>query len=89
MHPNSVSMSTRFAGLVLLACLGPWAVASAAQPFPKGDAAKGQVLHQQKCASCHNSMMPDGKGNRVRQGKTEEGKPGNANQTQANQTKEP
>ncbi|MDA0750840.1 MAG: efflux RND transporter periplasmic adaptor subunit [Verrucomicrobia bacterium] len=34
-------------------------------------------------------MMPDGKGNRVRQGKTEEGKPGNASQTQANQTKEP
>lgn len=34
-------------------------------------------------------MMPDGKGNRVRQGKTEEGKPDNASQTQANQTKEP
>jgi multidrug efflux system membrane fusion protein len=34
-------------------------------------------------------MMPDGKGNRVRQGKTEEGKLGNASQTQANQTKEP
>ena len=61
-HPNSVSMSTRLAGLVLLACLGPWAAASAAQLFPKGDPAKGQALHQQKCASCHNSMMPDGKG---------------------------
>jgi mono/diheme cytochrome c family protein len=30
--------------------------------FPKGDAAKGQLLHQKNCASCHNSMMPDGKG---------------------------
>ena len=30
--------------------------------FPKGDAAKGQLLHKKNCASCHNSMMPDGKG---------------------------
>lgn len=36
--------------------------AHAAPFFPKGDAAKGQVMHQKNCASCHNSMMPDGKG---------------------------
>lgn len=33
--------------------------------------------------------MPDGKGNRVRQGKQGGGKPGNGNQTQVNQSKEP
>jgi mono/diheme cytochrome c family protein len=66
MHPNTVSMPTpaaRLVALVLLAlAVGPWASASAAPLFPKGDTAKGQALHQQKCASCHNSMMPDGKG---------------------------
>lgn len=30
--------------------------------FPKGDPAKGAALHKSKCVSCHNSMMPTGKG---------------------------
>jgi len=35
---------------------------ASAQPFPSGVVAKGQGLHAAKCVSCHNSMMPDGKG---------------------------
>ena len=30
--------------------------------FAKGNAAIGAKLHAKTCASCHNSMMPDGKG---------------------------
>lgn len=33
-----------------------------AQPFPKGVPATGQALHAAKCAACHNSMMPNGRG---------------------------
>ena len=46
-----------------LACvLGLFSSAAVAQPFSKGVVAKGQALHAAKCVSCHNSMMPDGKG---------------------------
>ena len=46
-----------------LACvLGLFSSVAVAQPFPKGVVAKGQALHAAKCVSCHNSMMPDGKG---------------------------
>lgn len=30
--------------------------------FAKGNAEIGAKLHAKTCASCHNSMMPDGKG---------------------------
>ena len=30
--------------------------------FAKGNAELGAKLHAKTCASCHNSMMPDGKG---------------------------
>lgn len=33
-----------------------------AAPFAKGNLAAGKALHDKSCASCHNSMMPDGKG---------------------------
>lgn len=42
--------------------VGLMAEAVQAAPFAKGNLATGKALHDKSCASCHNSMMPDGKG---------------------------
>lgn len=42
--------------------MGLMAEAAQAAPFAKGNLATGKALHDKSCASCHNSMMPDGKG---------------------------
>ncbi len=59
-NPNELK-----AGLLICMLAGLLAVsgvAVAAPLFPKGDPAKGAALHKSKCVSCHNSMMPNGKG---------------------------
>ncbi len=38
---------------------------AAANPFPKGDAAKGKQLHDPRCVTCHNSMFPDKNGTQL------------------------
>jgi mono/diheme cytochrome c family protein len=49
-----------FIGAVIL--MGFAAQSAQAAPFAKGNLATGKALHDKSCASCHNSMMPDGKG---------------------------
>jgi len=36
--------------------------AALANPFLSGNLQQGRSLHEAKCASCHNSMMPGNKG---------------------------
>ncbi|MFM1859035.1 MAG: hypothetical protein RL133_535 [Pseudomonadota bacterium] len=38
------------------------AVGALANPFAKGNLQQGKALHEAKCVSCHNSMMPGNKG---------------------------
>lgn len=38
---------------------------SLANPFQKGEAAKGKQLHDPRCVSCHNSMFPDKNGTQL------------------------
>ena len=63
-HPNA---PTKPIGIGILSCalaglLFATGTAVSAPLFPKGDPAKGAALHKSKCVSCHNSMMPNGKG---------------------------
>ena len=49
------------AAMCILAVSG----AAWANPFPKGDAAKGKQLHDPRCVTCHNSMFPDKNGTQL------------------------
>ena len=60
--------STLFSGACLSAAfllMGLMAEPAQAAPFAKGTLATGKALHDKSCASCHNSMMPDGKGSEI------------------------
>jgi len=52
----------KLASILALTC---FAATASANPFPKGDAVKGQELFEKhNCNSCHNSMM-GGDGNKI------------------------
>jgi mono/diheme cytochrome c family protein len=57
--------SSKLPQLVLALCLFGAAGLALANPFPKGDAAKGKKLHDPGCVSCHNSMFPDKNGTQL------------------------
>jgi mono/diheme cytochrome c family protein len=59
----SIFKMTKILATALVACsLVLLANGAQAALFAKGNAEIGAKLHAKTCASCHNSMMPNGKG---------------------------
>ena len=59
----SIFQMNKVSAVVIVACsLAFLANGAQAALFAKGNAEIGSKLHAKTCASCHNSMMPDGKG---------------------------
>ena len=60
MKPSSINVLALTFALSLAPLSG-----AAANPFAKGNLQQGLSLHQAKCVSCHNSMMPGNKGDEL------------------------
>ena len=65
MRCNGVTSSIKrflFLKAVILFIISPAGLAS---PFVEGNTKNGNVLHDENCRSCHDSMFPNGKGDDI------------------------
>lgn len=60
-----MKLRKHFVSISVGLCVAVLAQSALANPFPKGDAAKGKQLHAKQCTSCHNSMFPDKDGTQL------------------------